>query len=126
MTTPIKAAFEVTSWDESPFDEASGLAKLTEAIVQKSYSGDIEGTSTTRWLMAYAPDETAVFVGIERIKGTVGGRKGSLVLQHVGRFEAGAAKAELTVVSGTGDLQDVSGRGDFSADPAGSITLTLS
>ena len=37
--------------------------------------------------MAYEPDKSARFVGIERIRGTIGGRHGSLVLQHVGTFE---------------------------------------
>ena len=122
----VHASFEVTSWDEQPFDEGTDGAKLTEALVSKSYSGDIEGTSTTKWLMAYAPDSTAVFVGIERIAGTVAGQSGTLVLQHVGRFADGVATAELTVVSGTDGLESASGRGDFTADPGGSVRLDLS
>jgi hypothetical protein len=125
MTEEINAQFDVTSWDEQPFDESTGVAKLTEALVEKTYSGDIDGTSVTKWLMAYAPDKSATFVGIERIKGSVGGRHGSLVLQHVGAFEDGAATATLTVVSGTNELKDASGTGDFRADPAGSVTLAL-
>ena len=119
----IEGVFEIGSWDEAPFDEAIGVAKLTRASVVKTYSGEVEGTSATEWLMAYQPDKTATFVGLERIKGTVGGRHGSLVLQHVGRFEEGAATGELVVVSGTGDLKGASGSGSFRADPAGSITL---
>jgi hypothetical protein len=125
MTTHLRSDFEVTSWQENPFDEGVGVAKLTEALVERSYTGDIEGTSATKWLMAYAPDQNADYVGLERIKGTVGGKRGSLVLQHVGRFEDGAATARLTIVSGTGDLKGVSGSGTFVADPAGSVTLDL-
>lgn len=121
----LAAQFEIGSWDEQPFDEGDGLAKLTHAVVEKTYSGDLEATSVTQWLMAYQPDETAAFVGIERIRGTFGGKSGSLVLRHVGRFADGAATAELTVLSGTGDLIDAAGTGDFRADPAGSITLEL-
>jgi hypothetical protein len=123
MSKTLKAQFEVTSWDEQPYDEADGVAKTTEATVAKTYTGDIEGTSVTKWLMAYAPDESAVFVGIERIKGSVDGQDGSLVLQHVGAFEDGSARAALTVVSGTGALEGATGDGDFLADPAGSVTL---
>jgi hypothetical protein len=126
MARQLRAQFEVTSWDEAPFDESTGVAKLTEALVEKSYSGDVEGTSTTKWLMAYEPDKTAAFIGLERIRGKIAGRRGSLVLQHVGRFQAGSADAELTVVSGTDELKSVSGSGTFRADPAGSITLDLS
>ena len=75
--------------------------------------------------MAYAPDKTATFVGIERIKGTVGGKRGSLVLLHEGTFEGGAATATLRVVSGTDELTHVTGGGNFRADPAGAVTLDL-
>lgn len=125
MTGQVKAEFQVTSWEETPFDEGTGVAKLTEALVSKEYSGGIEGTSSTKWLMAYAPDQTATFIGLERIKGTIAGKHGSLVLQHVGTFENGSADATLTVVSGTNELKSVSGSGDFKADPAGSVTLSL-
>ena len=125
MPARIHAQFEITSWDETPFDDGTGVAKLTEALVAKKYTGDVEGTSTTKWLMAYAPDKTATFVGLERIKGTVSGKHGSLVLRHVGTFENGSANASLTVISGTNELISASGNGDFTANPAGSITLDL-
>jgi Protein of unknown function (DUF3224) len=121
----LTAQFEIKSWDEQPFDEGEGLAKLTHAVVEKAYSGDLEATSITQWLMAYQPDETAGFVGIERIRGTFGGKSGSVVLQHVGKYADGAATASLTVLSGTGDLAQAAGTGDFRADPAGSLTLDL-
>ena len=125
MTTRVKAEFEIAGWDETPFDEGVGVGKLTEALVTKKYTGGIEATSTTKWLMAYAPDKTATFVGIERIKGTVDGKHGSLVLLHDGVFEDGAATATLRIVSGTDELKGATGSGTFRADPAGSITLEL-
>jgi hypothetical protein len=125
MPAQLHAQFEITSWDETPFDDGAGVAGLTEALVGKTYTGDIQGTSTTKWLMAYAPDKSATFVGLERVKGTVSGRKGSLVLQHVGTFVNGSADAALTVISGTDELTAVSGAGSFIANPAGSITLDL-
>jgi hypothetical protein len=125
MATTVKATFEITGWDEQPFDEAVGVSKLTRASVGKQYSGDVDATSATEWLMAYHPDKSAAFVGLERIKGTVGGHHGTLVLQHVGTFEDGAARATLTVVSGTDELKAASGTGELVADPSGRITLTL-
>ena len=125
MSSQINATFEIKGWDEQPFDEAVGVAKLTKASVAKEYVGDVEGTSATEWLMAYHPDKSAEFVGLERIKGTIDGRRGSLVLQHVGTFEDGAAKATLTVISGTDELKGATGTGEFVADPAGRITLTI-
>ncbi len=127
MPSDISASFQVTSWKEEPFDQRADGAKLTTATVTKSYSGDIEGDSVTEWLMAYAADGSASFVGVERIDGTIGARRGTMVVRHVGSFEGGAATAELTVVAGcgTGELAQVTGRGDFLADPAGKVRLEL-
>jgi hypothetical protein len=124
MTT-LNATFEVTSWDEQPFDEQRGTAKLTRASVGKTYSGDVDGSSATEWLMAYSPDSRASFVGLERITGSVGGNHGSLVLRHVGSYADGVAKADLAVVSGTGQLADVTGHGTMVADPGGRVSLTI-
>jgi hypothetical protein len=127
MSESLTTSFEIASWDESPFDEGDGLGKLTRASVGRTYSGDIDGESVTEWAMAYRLDESATFVGIERIRGRIAGRDGSLVLQHVGEFRDGAARAALTVVadSGSGELAGVSGEGQFVADPKGSMTLQL-
>jgi hypothetical protein len=125
MSTHIEARFEVVSWDETPFDGGDDATKLTEALVSKHYEGDIDGTSTTKWLMAYAPDKSALFVGVENITGTIGGKKGGIVLLHDGEYRDGVASAVLRVASGTGELAGAAGTGKFRADPAGSITLDL-
>jgi hypothetical protein len=127
MSESLTTSFEIASWDESPFDEGDGLGKLTRASVGRTYSWDIDGESVTEWAMAYRLDESATFVGIERIRGRIAGRDGSLVLQHIGEFRDGAARAALTVVadSGSGELAGVSGEGQFVADPKGSMTLQL-
>lgn len=125
MSDRISATFEVTSWEETPIDEAAGVAKLTQAVVTKRYSGEIDGSSSTTWLMAYDPEGTATFVGLERITGTVADREGTLVVQHVGQFKDRSADAALTIVSGTGDLNGAAGDGTFRADPSGSVTLNM-
>jgi hypothetical protein len=125
MSTHIEARFEIASWDETPFDGGDDATKLTEALVSKRYEGDIEGTSTTKWLMTYAADKSAVFVGIEHITGTIGGKKGGIVLLHDGEYRDGVATAVLSIASGTDELADAAGTGKFRADPSGSITLDL-
>ena len=75
MNRHIEATFEIGSWDETPFEDGDEPTKLTEALVAKRYHGDIKGTSTTKWLMAYSPDKCANYVGVEHITGTVGGRR---------------------------------------------------
>jgi hypothetical protein len=128
MTAGIEATFEVKDWNEEPFDDATEAAKVTCAKVTKSYAGDIAGSSFTEWLMAYREDGSATFVGLERISGEINGKRGSFVVQHTGKFEDGAATAELQVVAGSGSegLAGVSGSGDFVADPNGKVSLQLS
>jgi seryl-tRNA(Sec) selenium transferase len=75
--------------------------------------------------MAYNPDETAEFVGIERLRGSVDDRAGTLVLRHVGTFADGTAKADLVVISGTDRLHGVTGSGLMVADPGGKVELTI-
>jgi hypothetical protein len=125
MSTHIEATFEIGSWAETPFADGNGDTKLTEALVVKKYDGDIDGSSSTKWLMAYAPDKTATYVGIEHLTGTVGGKRGSLVLMHDGEFRDGVASAVMRVVLGTGHLEGATGGGKFRADPAGSVILDL-
>ena len=111
MSIHIEARFEIASWDETPFEDGDDATKLTEALVSKRYEGDIDGNSTTKWLMAYAPDKSAMFVGVECITGTIGGKKGAIVLLHDGEYRDGVASAELRVASGTHELVGVAGTG---------------
>jgi hypothetical protein len=125
MSRHIEAQFEIASWDETPFEDGDDATKLTEALVAKRYQGDIKGTSTTKWLLTYSSDKSALFVGVEFITGTIGGIRGGIVLLHDGEYRDGVAAAELRVASGTHGLADVAGTGKFRADPAGSMTLDL-
>jgi Protein of unknown function (DUF3224) len=127
--TQLKATFEIENWDENPALEAKAGSKVTHADVKRSFEGDLEGQGTVEWLMAYEEGGSAVFVGLERIVGTLAGKKGTFVLQHVGTFDGQIAKADLDIVQGTGtdDLAGVSGRGSFEAGmgPDGERNLTL-
>jgi len=125
MSRHIEARFEIASWDETPFEDGDDATKLTEALVTKRYEGDIQGTSTTKWLLSYSPDKSALFVGVEHITGTIGGKQGGVVLLHDGEYRDGVAAAELRVASGTQGLAKVAGTGKFRADPAGAMTLDL-
>jgi hypothetical protein len=127
MRKHATATFGLDSWDEKTFDEKEGMAKLSRVSTTKSYKGDIEGEGKLEYLMMYRADGTASFVGLERVTGTIGGRSGSFVLQHSGRFEGGMAKAMLSVVqgSGTGDLRGMTGEGEFNVGHQPPFTMTL-
>jgi len=117
MTTESTCTFQITGWDEKPYEDIGDGAKLTRAKVTQSYSGAIEGTSSVEYLMSYTVDGTASFVGLERISGSVEGKAGTLVLQHTGSFSEGKARSSWSVVpgSGTGDLASLRGKGRYVA-----------
>jgi hypothetical protein len=126
MTT-AKATFQVTGWDEQTFVELDGNGKLTQAAVQQAISGDIEGSSDVRWLMAYSADDRAEFVGIQSVTGALADKRGSFVLRSVGSFDGKQAVGDLTVIegSGTGDLAGIAGTGTFEAPMGDTATVTL-
>ncbi len=117
MTIDQKCTFQITGWDEKTYQEIEGGAKLTNAKVTQSYSGTIEGTSSIEYLMSYTVHGTAIFVGLERISGTVAGKAGTFVVQHAGSFSEGKARSSWSVVpgSGTGGLASLRGEGSYVA-----------
>ena len=126
MTT-ANATFQVTGWDEQTFGELDGDGKLTQANVQQAISGDIEGSSNVRWLMAYTAEDRAEFVGVQTVTGALANKSGSFVLRSVGTFDGKQAVGDLTVVegSGTGDLEGISGTGSFEAPMGDTATVSL-
>jgi hypothetical protein len=127
MRKEAKATFGIKSWDENTYNEIEGAPKLTRVSATKSYQGDIEGEGKLEYLMMYRTAGSASFMGLERVTGSVGGRSGSFVLQHIGTFEDGVAKVTLSVVpgSGTGDLRGMKGEGGFSVGHQPPYAITL-
>jgi len=104
--------FEVTGGMDDAYEELDGGIKLTNASGTQTFSGDIEAEGAVHWLMLYRPDKSAKFVGLQRISGSVGGRRGTFVLAAEGDHEGGSS-IRLTVVpgSGSGDLVGIEGAG---------------
>ncbi|HVA88346.1 MAG TPA: DUF3224 domain-containing protein [Chloroflexota bacterium] len=127
MITHATGTFELKTWDEKPYQEIGGGAKLTRASVTQSFHGDIEGEGAVEYLMMYPDESSARFVGLQRVVGRIGGREGSFVLQLGGRFEDGTVKATWSVVpgSGTGDLRGLRGEGNFTAPLGQTASVTL-
>jgi len=127
LMTTARATLQISGWDEQEYDDRGGAGKLSEAKVQQSVSGDIEGSSDVRWLMAYTADDRAEFVGIQVVTGTLGGKEGTFVLRSVGTYDGSKADGDLTVIdgSGTGDLAGIRGTGTFTAPMGDTASLTL-
>lgn len=109
--------FQVTSWNEDAAQELDGGIKITRARVTQLYEGYIEGEGSVEYVMYHRADGSAIFVGIEHVVGAVGGKPGSLALQHTGVFEGGSAKSAWLIVpdSATGGLKGMKGSGSFVA-----------
>lgn len=92
--------------------DTSADATLGRLALDKQFHGALEGTSRGEMLSARTTfDDSAGYVAIERVTGTLDGRKGSFVLQHTGTMTRGQQQLTITVVpdSGTGDLAGLSG-----------------
>jgi hypothetical protein len=128
MATRANVQFKIESWDEKPYAEVEDGGKLTRVSVRQALSGDIEGDAAVEWLMCYRADQTADFVGLQRVTGRLGERSGSFIVrQEDGRFDGGEARARLSVVpsSGTGELAGLRGEGELVAPRGGQASFTL-
>ena len=112
--------FEIKGWDEKPAG-ARGGPKVTRATVTQKFTGDIKGAGTAEYLMVYKPDKTAQYSGVQVIKGSVAGKKGSFALRLRGVYDGKRAVTTWEVVPGAGKgaLAGLTGKGKSSA-PMGS------
>ena len=93
--------------------EGSTLARMS---IDKQISGDLVAETKGQMLSAMtATKGSAGYVAIERVEGTLHGRKGTFVLQHTGLMNRGTPSLSVIVVpdSGTGDLVGLSGTFDI-------------
>jgi hypothetical protein len=128
MKHSATAQFAIKHWDEKPYGEGPDLPKMTRASVEKTFTGELAGTSHVEYLMMYRSDGSATFVGMERFVGQLGGRSGTFVLERTGTFEGGQAKESYTVVagSGTGELRNLRGEGKSSVGHGNEHPFVLS
>jgi hypothetical protein len=122
-----KGSFQITSFNEDTYEDRGNGAKLTHASGDQAFSGDIEGDGQVHWLMSYRPDKTATYVGLQRIEGEIGGRKGSFIIEATGDFDGAASRGNWSVIpsSGTGDLKGITGTGSFDAPGGPKATYAL-
>ena len=111
----VKGTFEVTMKPDPTSDVVDGVS-LGQLTLEKRFAGPLEATSKGHMLAARTPVESSAgYVAIERVTGTLDGKRGTFVLQHSGVSTRGARSLSVNVVpdSGTGELQGLSGRMDI-------------
>ena len=112
MTTRASGTFEVKVNPLPTHDSAEG-ANLGRMSIDKQFRGDLHATSKGEMLSAGTNVKgSAGYVAIERVTGTLHGKRGSFVLQHSGTMNRGAPSLLITVVpdSGTDDLAGLTGK----------------
>jgi len=106
-----KGSFEVSITPEPGASEAEGVTLGVMGIV-KQFHGAIEASSVGRMLAARtAEPSSAGYVAIERVTGSLEGKRGSFVLQHSGKMDRGVSSLHIEVVpdSATGELAGLRG-----------------
>lgn len=111
MTTLAKGSFTVEMKPQGEPAAADGVA-LGRLMLSKRFDGDLVATGEGQMLTALTTVQgSAGYVAIERVSGSLHGRRGSFVFQHAGTMNRGAQQLSITVVpdSGTGELAGLSG-----------------
>lgn len=111
MTTRAAGAFDVKLNPLPAYDDTPG-SMLGRFSVDKQFRGDLEATSKGEMLSAGTSfKNSAGYVAIERVSGTLNGRRGAFVLQHSGTMNRGTSQLSVTVVpdSGTDELIGLTG-----------------
>ncbi len=114
MRTKAEARITVQNSHVEPYDNAAGPV-LMEVRLNETFTGDIDGQSPVRALQVLRENHSASLVSMQRFSGTLGGRRGSFVLQGSEIVEHGKIRATWFVVpgSGTGELAGLRGEGGF-------------
>lgn len=121
MTMHARGTFEVALTPVDLHQKVDGLdGSLGRMSIDKRFRGDIEGTSVGEMLTAFGGTGvkgSAGYVAVERVTGTLAGRRGSFILQHSATMNRGVPQQAIVVVpdSGTGELVGLTG----------SLTITI-
>jgi hypothetical protein len=97
----------------TPQDDKSDDPLLSRMTLDKAYHGDLEATAIGQMLAAgTAVKGSGAYVAIEKVTGTLRGRTGTFILQHLGTMARTVPQLAINVVpdSGTGDLTGLCGK----------------
>jgi len=119
MTTRATGTFDVKMTPVEDNFLGEGTGRMTG---DKQIHGDLEGIGKGEMIFAKANVEgSGAYVAIEKITGTLHGRKGSFIFQHSGWMAHGEQHMTITVVpdSGTDELVGLAGKFNIVIDKDG-------
>ncbi|HET7109303.1 MAG TPA: DUF3224 domain-containing protein [Gemmatimonadales bacterium] len=109
MNSHARGAFDVRTIPQPADEEGVAIGRL---LLDKQFHGDLEATSKGQMLaVRTGVANSAGYVAMEQVTGTLLGRTGSFALQHSGTMNRGEQELLITVVpdSGTGELAGLMG-----------------
>jgi len=111
MITRASGTFDVNLTPRA-LEGGSGEQGVGALSIDKTFEGDLEGTSVGEMLSFSSPvDGSAGYVAIEQVTGSIAGRSGSFVLQHSSFMDRGSPTQSISVIpdSGTGEFEGITG-----------------
>ena len=112
MTMHASGTFEVKMVPQ-PVQDGIGDPGIGRMALDKQFHGDLDATGKGQMLAAGTDvPGSAGYVALERVSGTLHGRRGTFALQHSGTMARGAQHLSITVVpdSATGELLGLAGK----------------
>lgn len=128
---PVKTIKATGPFDVKMTSQSAADAPVGRFTLNKKYSGDLEGTATGEMVTGMtATKGSAGYVAIEKVSGSLAGRRGSFHLQHSGIMNRGTPALSISVIpdSGTGELTGLTGTMSIviAADGSHSYTFNYS
>jgi hypothetical protein len=119
-----RSSIEVIGYQKFDISRHDDGSVLVSTVLTERFTGAIEGIGVADHIRLLHPDGTGISTGIERVEGTVDGRKGSFILTAYGRNHSATKVSGTWTVqpgSGTAELAGLRGRGSYTAavDSAG-------
>lgn len=104
----VKGKFDVK---RTPMGDAEGEPALQRFRLDKQFHGALAAKSRGTMLAMGNASGSAGYVAMERVEGTLDGRRGSFALQHSGTMDRGKPSLAIHVVpdSGTDELLGLAG-----------------
>ena len=113
MTQTAKGTFEVKMTPLAA-EKNVGDSTIGRLAMDKTWAGDLVGISKGQMLGSQGETDknTGGYVAMERVTGTLNGKKGGFSLQHHGTMGGGKFDINVDVVpgTGTGELAGISGK----------------
>ncbi|MGA8426739.1 MAG: DUF3224 domain-containing protein [Candidatus Dormiibacterota bacterium] len=119
--------FQLDSFEEQPPYARDEGVMYIRVQISKTFSGDLQAQGNVEMLSGRAEPGGAGYVAVERIVGTLHGKRGSFALLHIGTMQQSTPWAKWPIVpgSGGGELAGISGEARIEIDATGAHTLYL-